>query len=85
MYCNKPGTTQCYSTIPAEGTPCGRGKVKPNFDSGQSVFDICTTNIVLLYLAVRLKIIGLGNGTLRNETELYRKKNIMIHNYYFAY
>ncbi|XP_045177705.2 uncharacterized protein LOC123537879 [Mercenaria mercenaria] len=26
MYCNQPGTSQCYSTIPAEGTPCGKGK-----------------------------------------------------------
>lgn len=26
MFCNQPGTTQCYSIIPAEGTPCGKGK-----------------------------------------------------------
>ncbi|XP_060601308.1 disintegrin and metalloproteinase domain-containing protein 1b-like isoform X3 [Ruditapes philippinarum] len=26
MFCNQPGTSQCYSTIPAEGTPCGQGK-----------------------------------------------------------
>ena len=27
MYCNEPGTTQCYTVLPAEGTPCGNGKV----------------------------------------------------------